>query len=96
MVMEDKVAKQIIAAFSDIRINTSHVAWMVKLHANKHIDEKLKEFFYFYHTFRKQDTEEADRAWIGEKILDEMKHPEYDNLSSPPPPGTRIVFAEDL
>jgi hypothetical protein len=94
--MEDKIAKQILTAFSDVRLNTSHVAWMVKLHTNKHIDEKLKEFFYFYHTFRKQDTEEADRAWIGEKILDEMKHPEYENMSSPPPPGTRIVFAEDL
>ena len=93
--MEDKVAKQILSAFAIHDINTSHLAWMVNLNASKHIDTKLKEFFYYYHTFRNQETAENDARWMGEKMLDAMTNPIYDGLNNPPPPGTRIVFAEE-
>ena len=93
--MEDKVAKQILAGLADSRLNTSHLGWLLKLGATSHIDSKLKELFYYYHTFRNQDTEDNDAAWMGEKLLDAMRNPIYDGLSNPPPPGTRVVFADE-
>ena len=92
--MEDKLSKQILSGFADSRLNTSHLAWMVKLHTTTQIDNMLKEFFYYYTVFRNQDTEENDARWLGEKILNEMRNPDYDGLSTPPPPGTRIMFAD--
>lgn len=94
--MEDKVAKQILQAFADSRLNTSHVAWLVKMGATSHIDKKLKEFFYFYQTFRNQETDANDAAWLGEKIMNELQNPEYDGLSNPPPAGTKIWFADEM
>lgn len=92
--MEERLAKQMMNGFADSRINTSHVAWMVKLHATHDIDRKLKEFFYFYQTFRNQDADDNDAAWLGEKIMNELRNPDYDGLGNPPPPGTRIVYAD--
>lgn len=94
--MEDKTAKQIIAAFADSRINPAHVAWLVKMGANGVTDKHLKEFFYYYTIFRKQDLDAADAEWLGDKILSEMRNPEMEGLSNPPPPGTRIVFADEM
>lgn len=92
--MEDKVSKQILSAFADSRLNTAHLAWMVKLHTTPQIDNMLKEFFYYYTTFRNQDTDENDIAWMGEKLMNSLQNPAYDGLSTPPPPGTRVVFAD--
>jgi hypothetical protein len=92
--MEDKLSKQILSGFADSRLNASHLAWMVKLHTTSQIDNMLKEFFYYYTVFRNQDTEENDARWMGEKLMNELKNPDYDGLSSPPPPGTRIMFAD--
>ena len=94
--MEEKVSKQILSAFADTRLNPAHLAWLVKLHASKHIDSKMKEFFYFYQTFRNQDTDDNDIAWLGEKIMNSLTNPEYESLANPPPPGTRIVFADEI
>ena len=94
--MEERLAKQMLSGFSDSRINPAHVAWIVKLGTNKLINKHMKEFFYYYQTFRNQDTDANDIAWLGEKIMDQMKNPEYDGLSNPPPPGTRIVFADEV
>jgi len=94
--MEDKVAKQILSGFADSRINPAHIAWVVKMGVNAQIDTKLKEFFYFYNTFRNQDADANDIAWLGEKVMNELRNPEYETLSNPPPPGTRIVFADDM
>ena len=93
--MEDKISRQILSAFADSRLNTAHLAWMVKLGVSKSIDEKLKEFFYYYHTFNNQDTDDNDAAWMGEKMMDNLKNPVFDSFKSPPPPGTRIVFADE-
>lgn len=90
--MEDRIAKQILSAFADSRLNTAHLAWIVKLSTTSHIDTKLKEFFYYYTTFIKNDTMANDAAWLGEKFMDELRNPEMEGWSNPPPPGTRIVF----
>ena len=92
--MEEKVSKQILSAFADSRLNTAHLAWMVKLHTTPQIDNMLKEFFYYYTTFRNQDTDANDIAWMGEKLMNQLQNPAYDGLSNPPPPGTRVVFAD--
>lgn len=92
--MEDKLSKQILSGFADSRLNTAHLAWMVKLHTTPQIDNMLKEFFYYYTTFRNQDTDENDIAWMGEKLMNQLQNPAYDGLSNPPPPGTRIMFAD--
>lgn len=92
--MEDKLSKQILSGFADSRLNTAHLAWMVKLHTTTQIDNMLKEFFYYYTTFRNQDTDENDIAWMGEKLMNQLQNPMYDGLSNPPPPGTRIMFAD--
>ena len=94
--MEDKVAKQILSGFADSRINPSHIAWVVKMEVNAQIDTKLKEFFYFYNTFRNQDADANDIAWLGEKVMNELRNPNYETLSTPPPPGTRIMFADEM
>ena len=94
--MEEKLSKQILTGFADSRLNTAHLAWMVKLHTTKHIDNMLKEFFYYYTTFRNQDADANDVAWLGEKIMNELRNPEYETLTSQPPPGTRIVFADEM
>jgi hypothetical protein len=94
MALEDKLSNHIIAGMSDTRLNTAHVAWLVKMGVNATSDNKLKEFFYFYQTFRNQDADANDVAWLGEKIMNELRNPEYDGLSNPPPPGTRVVFAD--
>lgn len=93
---EDKLSAQILSAMSDVRLNTAHLAWLVKLHVNGTADKKLKEFFYFYQTFRNQDADANDVAWLGEKIMNELRNPEYESLATPPPPGTRIVFADEM
>jgi hypothetical protein len=54
----------------------------------------LKEFFYYYTVFRNQDTEENDARWMGEKLMNDLRNPDYDGLSNPPPAGTRIMFAD--
>lgn len=92
--MEDKLSKQILSGFADSRLNTAHLAWMVKLHTTTQIDNMLKEFFYYYTTFRNQDTDDNDIAWMGEKLMNQLQNPMYDGLSNPPPPGTRIMFAD--
>jgi hypothetical protein len=92
--MEEKVSKQILSAFADSRLNPAHLAWLVKLHTTTQIDNMLKEFFYYYTTFRNQDTDENDIAWMGEKLMNQLQNPMYDGLSNPPPPGTRIMFAD--
>lgn len=93
--MEEKISRQILSAFADSRLNTSHLAWMVKLGVTKDIDEKLKEFFYYYHTFKNQDTDDNDAAWMGEKMMNQLKNPVFESFANPPPPGTRIVFADE-
>lgn len=93
--MEDKISKQILSGFADSRLNTAHLAWLVKLHVTEPIDTKMKEFFYFYTVFRNQDTEVNDAEWMGEKLMNELRNPMYNDLSTPPPPGTRIVFADE-
>ena len=90
--MEDKVAKQIIDGFLDVRLNTTLLAWTVKLRATPHIDNMMKEFFYYYTAFRNQDTYANDAAWMGEKLMESLSHPDHQGLSTPPPPGTRVVF----
>lgn len=91
--MEDRLAKQIMSGFADSRLNTAHLAWLVKIGVTPHIDTKLKEFFYYYQTFRNNSaTDENDAAWMGEKMMNQMNNPEYNGLSNPPPPGTRIVW----
>ena len=92
--MEDKISRQILSAFADSRLNPAHLAWLVKLHTTPQIDNMMKEFFYFYTTFRNQDTDENDIAWMGEKLMNQLQNPAYDGLSNPPPPGTRVVFAD--
>lgn len=94
--MEDKLSKQILSGFADSRLNTAHLAWMVKLHTTSHIDNMLKEFFYYYTTFRNQDADANDVAWMGEKFMNQLDNPVYQGLSNPPPPGTRIVFADEM
>lgn len=94
--MEEKIAKQILTGFSDSRLNTAHLAWIVKLGVNNVIDNSLKEFFYYYQTFRNQVAAANDAAWLGEKVMNELRNPEYDSLMKPPPPGTRIVFADEI
>ena len=93
--MEDKIARQILSAFADSRLNPSHLAWIVKLGATTHIDTKLKEFFYYYNVFKNQETQSNDAEWMGEELMNQLRNPIYDGLSSPPPPGTRIVFADE-
>ena len=92
--MEDKISKQILSGFADSRLNTSHLAWLVKLHATPQIDKMMKEFFYFYTVFRNQDIDQNDIEWMGAKLMNELRNPDYDGLSNPPPPGTRIMFAD--
>lgn len=92
--MEDKISRQILSAFADSRLNPAHLAWLVKLHTTPQIDNMMKEFFYYYTTFRNQDTDENDIAWMGEKLMNQLQNPAYDGLSNPPPPGTRVVFAD--
>jgi hypothetical protein len=94
--MEERLAKQILAGFSDSRFNPAHLAWSVKLGINATIDKHLKEFFYYYQTFRNQDADANDAAWLGEKVMNQLQNPDYDGLSATPPIGTRIVWAEDL
>ena len=96
MALEDKLSNQILTGMSDTRLNPAHVAWLVKMGVNATSDTHLKEFFYFYQTFRNQDADANDVAWLGEKIMNELRNPEYDSLASPPPPGTRIVFADEM
>jgi hypothetical protein len=96
MALEDKLSNQILTGMSDARLNTAHLAWLVKLHTNMTADKKLKEFFYFYQTFRNQDADANDIAWLGEKIMNELRNPEYESLVDSPPPGTRIVFADEM
>ena len=95
MALEDKLSNYMLSGFADTRLNTAHLAWLIKLSSTSHIDRLLKEFFYFYTTFRNQDTYANDVAWMGERIMEELQHPDYASLSKPPPPGTRIVFADD-
>jgi hypothetical protein len=90
----NKLAKQILAGFADTRLITSHLAWEVQFRATPHIDKALKEFFYFYTVYRTQNHD--DPAWDGEKMLDQLTNPTYGELSVPPPPGTRIVFADEI
>ena len=92
--MEDKVSKQILSAFADSRLNTAHLAWLVKAHTSPQIDNMLKEFFYYYTVFYNNATQDNDAAWMGEKFMDKLQNPIYNSLSSPPPPGTRVVFAD--
>jgi hypothetical protein len=92
--MEDRVSKQILSGFADSRLNASHLAWLVKLHTTPEIDRKMKEFFYFYTVFRNQDIDQNDIEWMGEKLMNDLRNPDYDGLSNPPPPGTRIMFAD--
>lgn len=92
--MEEKISRQILSAFADSRLNPAHLAWLVKLHTTPQIDNMMKEFFYFYTTFRNQDTDENDIAWMGEKLMNQLQNPAYDGLSNPPPPGTRVMFAD--
>ncbi len=96
MALEDKLSNQILAGMSDTRLNTSHVAWLVSMGVNSLSDTKLKEFFYFYQTFQNQEKDNNDAAWLGEKIMNELRNPGYEGLSSPPPPGTRIMFADEM
>ena len=93
--MEDKLAKQIITGFADTRLVPPNLAYQVSSRFTPFMDNKLKEFFYFYTTFRSQQGYTDDAAWLGEKIMRELRNPEYDSLSSQPPPGTRIVFADE-
>ena len=94
--MEDKISRQILSAFADSRLNPAHLAWMVKLHTTPQIDNMLKEFFYYYTTFRNNDTDANDAAWMGEQYMNQLDNPLYDQLSNPPPPGTRVVFADEI
>ena len=96
MALEDKLSNQILTGMSDARLNTAHLAWLTKLGIHSLADKKLKEFFYFYQTFRNQDADTNDVAWLGEKIMNELRNPEYESLATPPPPGTRIVFADEM
>ena len=93
--MEEKIARQVLTAFSDSRINPAHLAWLVKLAVNNTIDKHMKEFFYYYTVFRNQDTEAQDAEWMGEKLMEALRNPDFESLSDPPPPGTRIVFADE-
>jgi hypothetical protein len=92
--MEDKVSKQILSSFADSRLNPAHLAWLVKLHTTPQIDNMLKEFFYYYSVFRNNATDDNDAAWMGEKFMEKLQNPIYEGLSNPPPPGTRVVFAD--
>lgn len=94
--MEDKIAKQILTGFADTRLSAAHLAWLVKLGATSYIDTKLKEFFFYYQTFKNHEADANDAAWLGEKIMNELRNPEYESLSKQPPPGTRIVFADEI
>lgn len=96
MANEEKLSRAILTGMADSRLNTAHLAWLTKMDANGTADKHLKEFFYFYQTFRNQDADANDVAWLGEKIMNELRNPEYDSLASPPPPGTRIVFADEM
>lgn len=96
MALEDKLANHILSGMSDTRLNPAHLAWLIKMGVNPTSDAHLKEFFYFYQTFRNQNADANDVAWLGEKIMNELRNPEYDSLASPPPPGTRIVFADEI
>ena len=96
MALEDKLANQILTGMSDARLNPAHLAWLTKMGVNSVADGHLKEFFYFYQTFRNQDADANDVAWLGEKIMNELRNPEYETLTSQPPPGTRIVFADEM
>ena len=94
MANEEKLSRAIVAGMADSRLNTAHLAWLTKMDANGMADKHLKEFFYFYQTFRNQDADENDVAWMGEKLMNSLNHPDYQGLSNPPPPGTRIMFAD--
>lgn len=89
---EDKYAKQILNIFSDLRLNTSHLAWMVRLAMSKPIDNNIKEFFYYYSTFEEQDIESGHKAAMGAEMMKNISNPAYEGLDKLPPPGTRIVF----
>ena len=94
MANEEKLSRAIVAGMADSRLNTAHLAWLTKMDANGMADKHLKEFFYFYQTFRNQDADANDVAWMGEKLMNSLNHPDYQGLSNPPPPGTRIMFAD--
>lgn len=96
MANEEKLSKTIITGMSDARLNTAHLAWLTKMDMNGMADKHLKEFFYFYQKYRAMDEHTDDIAWLGEKIMSELRNPEHDSLASPPPPGTRIVFADEM
>jgi hypothetical protein len=96
MANEEKLSRAILTGMADSRLNTAHLAWLTKMDANGMADKHLKEFFYFYQTFRNQDADANDVAWLGEKIMNELRNPEYETLTSQPPPGTRIVFADEM
>ena len=92
--IESKLAKQILAGFADTRLVTANLAWEVQYRATPHIDKALKEFFYFYTVYHTQNHD--DPAWDGEKLMQQLTNPTYGELSVPPPPGTRIVFADEI
>ena len=90
--MEERYVKQLLNMFSDSRLNTSHLAWLTRLHSNDPIRKNINQFFYFYSTFAEQDSLLEDADWMGEKLMQNVTNPDYSGLSNTPPPGTRIVF----
>ena len=96
MANEEKLSRTIITGMADSRLNTAHLAWLTKMDANGMADKHLKEFFYFYQKYRNMDDGADDLAWLGGKMMEQLDHPDYGSLASPPPPGTRIVFADEM
>ena len=73
--MEERIAKQMLDAFADTRLNSLFVAQLVSMVANAHIDEAVKEFIYAYLVLDLQKTD-AGANILGEDVLTiQIKNP---------------------
>lgn len=66
--MEERIAKQMLDAFADTRLNSLFVAQLVSMGANAHIDESVKMFIYAYLVLDLQRTD-AGANILGEDVL---------------------------
>lgn len=72
---EEKLAKQIVGGFADRRLNTAHLAWLIKMDAYGPIEGAIDEFFYFYILMRHRDTPLPNVTMSGSRLVIELHAP---------------------
>lgn len=73
--MEEKLAKQMLSGFADMRLNTAHLAWLVKLHAHEPINTMIEEFMYYFMAFRDTDGDLVHVTQTGESMTIVLRNP---------------------